>query len=234
MVYLDQPVLEVKVRGQPAELGNAKPGSQQDDKLISVLLIYRVILCEVDQAYLLFRRQHGFLAPVVIQDFVQGKAERVLANTIVLDGDEERSPEGTLVVADGLEAKALFPHADGPLLGVGGLHRVDAFPAERVIPQEAHQVLPLFLGAPLHIRPLTVLLGVELADGHFFAHGVDAVRNIPVDLFFLLPQGNIVPLASRGLVRGYQLPGIDELGLAGAVRVLICVSPVFSLALSSS
>ena len=37
-------VPKVKVRGQPAELGNAKPGSQQDDKLVGVLLIYRVIL----------------------------------------------------------------------------------------------------------------------------------------------------------------------------------------------
>ena len=44
-----------------------------------------------------------------------------------------------------------------------------------------------------------------------------------------VPEGNIVPLACRGLVRGYQLPGIDELRLAGAVRVFICVSPVFSL-----
>ena len=234
VVYPDQPVLKVKVRSQPAELGNAQSGSQQDDKLIGVLLIYRVILRKVDQAYLLFRRQHGFLAPVVLQNFVQGKAERIFANTIVLNGDEECGPERTLVVADGLEAKALFPHADGPLLCVGGLHRVDAFPAERVAPQEAHQVLPLFLGAPLHIHSLTVLLGVELADGHFFTHSVDAVRNIPVDPLFFLPQGNVVPLASRGLVRGYQLPGIDELGLAGAVRVLICVSPVFSLALSSS
>ena len=47
---------------------------------------------------------------------------------------------------------------------------------------EYSQVVSRFLGAPLHIHPLTVLLGVELADGHFFAHGVDAVRNIPVDL----------------------------------------------------
>ena len=43
----DQPVLKVKVRGQLAELGNAKPGSQQDDKFIGVHLC-QVILCEVD------------------------------------------------------------------------------------------------------------------------------------------------------------------------------------------
>ena len=72
VVYPDQPVLQVKVRGQPAELGNAKPGSQQNDKFIGVLLIYQVILCEVDQAYLLLRCQHGFLAPVILQNFVQG------------------------------------------------------------------------------------------------------------------------------------------------------------------
>ena len=99
MVYTDQPVLKVKVRGQPAELGNAKPGSQQDDKLIGVLLIHRVVLHEVDQAYLLFQCQHGFLAPVILQNFVQGKTERVLADIIVLDGDKKRGPEGTLIIA---------------------------------------------------------------------------------------------------------------------------------------
>ena len=82
VVYPDQPVPKVKVRGQPAELGNAKPGSQQDDKLVGVLLIYRVILREVDQAYLLFRRQHGFLAPVVLQDFVQGKVVQIYPTTL--------------------------------------------------------------------------------------------------------------------------------------------------------
>ena len=92
-----------------------------NDRLIGVLLIYQVIPCEVDQAYFLFRRQHGFLAPVVLKDFVQGKAERgVLVNAIVLDGDEGRNPEGRLIVADGLETKEPFPHADGPLLCVGG------------------------------------------------------------------------------------------------------------------
>ena len=127
VVYPDQPILQVKVRSQPAELGNAQPGSQQNDKLIGVLLIHRVILRKVDQAYLLLQRQHGFLAPVVLQNFVQGKAERILTNTIILNGDEECGSEGTLVVADRLEAKALFPHADGPLLCVGGLHRINAF-----------------------------------------------------------------------------------------------------------
>ena len=82
VVYPDQPVPKVKVRGQPAELGNAKPGSQQDDKLVGVLLIYRVILREVDQAYLLFQRQHGFLAPVVLQDFVQGKVVQIYPTTL--------------------------------------------------------------------------------------------------------------------------------------------------------
>ena len=101
-------------------------------------------------------------------------------------------------------------------------------------PSEGPSDTPGFFSTPLHIHSLTVLLGVKLADGHFFAYGVDTVRNIPVDLLFLFPEGNIVPLTCRGLVRGYQLPGIDELGLAGAVRVLICVSPVFSLALSCS
>ena len=71
----------------------------------------------------------------------------------------------------------------------------------------------MFFGTPFHIRPLTVLLGVELADGHFFAHSVDTVRNIPVDLLLFLPQGNVVPLASRGLVCGYQLPGITGTSL---------------------
>ena len=74
-------------------------GPSKAPKLISIFLIYWVIPREVDQAYLLFRRQHGFLTPVVIQDFVQGKAEWVFANTIVLDGDEERGPEGTLVAS---------------------------------------------------------------------------------------------------------------------------------------
>ena len=53
VVYPDQPVPKVKIRGQPTKLGNTKPGSQQDDKLVGVLLIYRVILREVDQAYLI-------------------------------------------------------------------------------------------------------------------------------------------------------------------------------------
>ena len=38
-------------------------------------LIHRVVLYEVDQAYLLFQHQHGFLAPVILQNFIQGKAD---------------------------------------------------------------------------------------------------------------------------------------------------------------
>lgn len=44
VVYPDQPVLQVKIRGQPAELGNAQPGSQQNDKLIGVLTPFFVYL----------------------------------------------------------------------------------------------------------------------------------------------------------------------------------------------
>ena len=66
VIHPDQAILKVKVRGQPTELRNAKPGSQQDDKLINVLPIYFVILHKVDQTHLLFRCQHGFFTSVVL------------------------------------------------------------------------------------------------------------------------------------------------------------------------
>ena len=47
-------------------------------------------------------------------------------------------------------------------------------------------------------------------------------------------ETEISPLARRRFVCGHQFPGIDKLGLPVCVRVLKCVSPVFSLALSGS
>lgn len=70
--------------------------------------------------------------------------------------------------------------------------------------------------------------GVELADRYLLADGVNAVAQVPQDLFHLLAEGNIIPLAAGDLVRGYQFSGIHELRFAAGIRVLVSVSSVFS------
>ena len=47
-----------------------------------------------------------------------------------------------------------------------------------------HELFPLFLCAFLHIFPLCVLFGIELAKRHFLACAVDTILNIPSYLLF--------------------------------------------------
>ena len=55
----------------------------------------------------------------------------------------------------------------------------------------------------LYVLPKTILFCVELAYGHLLANGVDAVLQVPADFLYLVPQSRKLPLARRGLVRGY-------------------------------
>ena len=110
----------------------------------------------------------------------------------------------------------------------------NALGTEGIVTQQLQKVFSGLFGAVLDILFQCGVLGVELAYRYLFANGVDPVVYIPADFLFFLPQGFIIPLARRRFVCGHQFPGIDKLGLPVCVRVLKCVSPVFSLALSGS
>lgn len=193
----------------------------------------RVAAGEGQEAVLLFLGQRGFLLRIVLQHRVHGEVEGVFADTVILNGRIESGLQGPFPVADGLVGVPLFAHPHGPLLGVRQLHRVNAPGAQGVLFQNGHQVFPALLGAPLDIPPVAVLPGVELADCHLLADGVNAIVQVLQDLLYLLTERNIVPLARGGLVGGHQFPGIYELSFTAGVRVLVSVSSVFSLALSS-
>ena len=234
VVYQNSTVFEIQVGGKAAKLWNPHPRFREDDKLIRIFGINRVALCKGNEAFFLFRGKDDFFFTVIIQHRVQRKPERIFADVIIIHRCVENCQQRTLIIFNGLVAVAFLAHSDCPGFCIRWFYILNALRTERVIAQQLQKVFTALFRTALDVLFQRGVLDIELAHRYFFADGVDPVVYIPADFLFFFPQGFIIPLASRGLIGGHQFPGIDKLGLPVCVCVLICVSPVFSLALSGS
>ena len=72
----------------------------------------------------------------------------------------------------------------------------------------------------------------KLEDSHFTAIGYDPIKEIPLDQFFLLPQGKIIPFACGKFICLFQLPAVHKLRLTIGIYVFESISSIFALALS--
>ena len=72
----------------------------------------------------------------------------------------------------------------------------------------------------------------QLQHGHIAALDVDSINQILLNLSNLLPQGQVLSLASRELVRGFQSPGIQEMGFVKNIVVFVDIPSIGVLAFS--
>ena len=68
VVHIDLPALEIKVGRQAAELGNAEAGPQENDDLVTILLVDRIGSRKSEKAVLLLLGQSDLFLRVILQD----------------------------------------------------------------------------------------------------------------------------------------------------------------------
>lgn len=108
VVHIDLPALEIKVGRQAAELGNAEASPQEDDDLVTILLVDRIDGCKSKKAILLLLGQSGLFLRVILQDRIQDEVEGILSDTVILNGRVEGRFQGPFPVVDGLVGVTLL------------------------------------------------------------------------------------------------------------------------------
>lgn len=112
VVHMDAAVFKIQVRCQSAQLGNAEAGPQQNDDLITILPVDRIVAGEGQEAVLLLLGQRGFFLRVILQDIGYGEVERVFADAVILNRRVEGRLQIPFPVAYGLVGVALLAHPE--------------------------------------------------------------------------------------------------------------------------
>ena len=175
VIHMDAAVFKIQFYRQAAQFRDTEAGPQQNYDLIAILPVDRVAAGEGQETVLLILSQRDFFLCIILQDIGHSEVERVFPDAVILNRRIEGGLQRPFPVTDGLVGIALFAHPDGPFLGIRQLHTVNAPGTQGVLFQNGHQVFPALFGAPLDIFPMAVLPGIELADRHLLADGVDPI-----------------------------------------------------------
>ena len=232
MIDIHRPALHVHIRPcQPAHFPDSAGGPDHDKNHRQIHPVTAVWLHKVKKNLLLPSGQR-FPPPDSLISF-QASFCRILPYQIIVHGKFQSRHNQIVVVHPnrGIRIPALT-QTGIEFLYMDFLNGGDGHLAKRSALYVQYPQLLIFLSGLVLDLPFGTQIHLEKAvERHLCGSGrVNAVVSVPLDCFFLLTQGQIVPLARRGSVRGDQLPAVHAPPLS-CIIVPVFIFPVASLTL---
>ena len=126
VVDIYKTLLKISSSGVSPQVQKCEARFPTESILVIILGIHGVALHEVQKLFFLCRGKRHFWNRIVVDNLIDLEVKGVVAEAVVLYRHVKNGFQGTLAVADGVIGNALFLNTQGPFLGVGQLHAVNA------------------------------------------------------------------------------------------------------------